>query len=241
MTIKPPPPNMTVNGEVWIDDYDRGVVTTLGGIVVPFMVDGMERSTYAVEIDGVQGPPNPPELAGRVPFQWISPEDPFQVNVYPSISIRRSDPDFDLSGQSWYGIQGRMPKPGLPPITVTGNGKTVTGYSQYVEQWRGSPVRIPYEVLLVARTTREMHLMTKQIMKICFPPFFSVCVIDSKNEERYYDAGEVRMGAVNDLVDIMRRKVGFTISFDVLGELDLVGGYVKSALTSPPVVSYTTE
>ncbi len=58
-------------------------------------------------------------------------------------------------------------------------------------------------------------------MEDFIPPWFVFKVVDSLGDVRHYDARDVSISNVSELVDIADRMVGYTISFTARAEIDI--------------------
>ena len=62
-------------------------------------------------------------------------------------------------------------------------------------------------------------------------------IYDSKGDLRQYDAGEVSVSDASELADLADRTIGWVISFEVRGEIDLVAEKIENDIvTSYPNV-----
>lgn len=213
-------------GTVELRSFDQGMVDTLGGELVSGEVDGSTRQWYCVDIPGVDSKLD--YLEGKVPILVAFPEDVYQLYTLPSITVVRNDlnPAFDRA--SWWGKSGRAPAEGATPITLP-SGES--GYSHYETQLNGVPFDITYDVHLRGRRQAEALPLLLYVLKRFRPPWFSLRVVDSEGEIRFYDAGDISIGSGSELADIADRTIAFLLSLTVRAELDLDDTTVATAVT----------
>lgn len=207
----------TVIGTVGPRDFDRGVVTTLGGEVVLFQVDGETRGIYAVAVDGVKSKIS--YVNDKVPIFFMFPEDVYQEFKKPSFVVRKGEmtPAFDR--QEYFSWVARGPAAGAKLVTLPSGDK---GYDKVVSQWRGNPFDITYDVQILGRLREEAECMLMHALRIFLPPSWPIRVVDSLGEVREYDAVELGVSDTSELADVADRTCGYTLSFVVRGEIDLV-------------------
>lgn len=226
----------TTLGTVWLPDFDRGVIESMGANTITVVVDGSPRAQYVLALDGVHGPTG---FEGKVPVFFENPEDPYQKYVLPCIVVKRSgmNPAYDRSpsvGNAW-----RLPAPGANPVSIPYEGKVLSGYDQYREQWLAEPYDINYEVQLRCRKQLDFMRMLKHALKLFRAPSFTVTVKDSEGETRGYDAVNLDVTNNSDLSGVVNRTITWSATFDVRGELDIDDPMTSTALTAVPNV--TTE
>lgn len=242
-------------GSVWVTDFDRGVVTTIGSVLVDIEIDSDIRQHYVLPCPGLSEYPDaqnlPEELrplptfpAGTVPVFFIYPEEVFQPWIIPCVVIRRSDitPNFDRA--PWFGYQTK-PSSSAKQIAVKINGEWVTGPDKMVVKWNPIPHDIAYEVQVYARLQYDELKLLHCVMKRTKPPWFTVHVLDDKGCVGGYDAGPVSISDLSELADVADRTIAHSISFEVRAELDLDDEFCTpgdgndyGVLTSLPEVTY---
>ena len=211
---------------VGITDFDRGVVTTIGGKLIDIQVDNGTRKAYAVTVDGVKS--KRPQYNGDVPVFFSFPEDVFQPYVLPCFVVKRGEPTPAFERSPWWGWI-RRPSEGALKFKVNVFGKEVEGYSSYDTAWKPVPFNMSYDVTVMGRTEHQaigmlMHLLSKGFR----PPYSSVEVYDSNGDRRLYDAGPISISDSSELSDVANRVISWIVNFEVQGELDLMGQDVHS-------------
>lgn len=207
-------------GTIGLRAFDKGLVETLGAALYPMVVDGVERSVYAVDVDGVKT--NLEGYDGRVPVMFALPEDVFQTYKLPCFIVRRNDLKPAFERAPWY-VTHRAPSDGAGEIIVpTGRrGQFLRGWDSYDTKRGAMPFDISYDVQILARRHMNGIRLLTYCLQRCPPPFFTMSCEDSIGDKRLYDCGEVAVSSASELADIADRTMAWTISFEIRGELDL--------------------
>lgn len=219
-------------GEVFIRNFDQGVVETLGGTVqiVPVNTSLGKREGYWVDIPGVE--------PMTVPIIFGNPEQIYERKIYPSFCVVREPPEPALMrwhslGQLEYvaGVSGTeysMTKP-----TNSGRGHdTISGYEQLETKPQAWPFDIVYDISCYARYEHEAIPMLKRILRV-FQPYSKIRVIDSLGQERWYTVFmESGVQDIGEIVDVSDRLKAYTVTIRVEGELDLNDPTISDTVTS---------
>lgn len=221
---------MTIFGTLSIRDWDRGCYLTLETEVVMYTVDGAQRGQHVIDVPGLDS--GLTQFDGKVPVFFDSPEDVYQNFVLPCVVFKQNDmtPAFDR--QPWYTWLGRAPAKGATEITLPDGTK---GYDRYENQWRATPFDISYDCTLMTRRKQEANLVLMYALRRFIPPWFIFKVIDNLGDVREYDAGDMSISNVSELVDIAERMAGWTISFTVRGEIDIHDDHEEPAMIDPQI------
>lgn len=205
-------------GTVFLPAFDQGVLEFFEGVVVPIERNGMQLSTYAVEIAGVSGPD---DLGGKIPIYFSTPEATMVPRVVPSFLIKRASLTPDLRRMPYYGIVDRWPTDDAVEVEVTlPDGTKKTGYDKYVYQQHAEGMNIQYDMEMKARTQREFVLMLRHLMSYVRAPTFSIYVTDSLGDRRGYDCVDVSFQGTDEIASVNDRTIGMQVSFTVQAELD---------------------
>ncbi len=242
-------------GTLGFKDFDRGVVLTLGSVLVDLDIDGDTRQAYAIECPGLLEYPDSDNLpeqlrplptfpTGMVPVFFVFPEEVFQPYIVPCIVVRRGDmtPNFDRA--SWWGNQTK-PTSTSTSKAVKINGEWVVGPSELITKRHAVPFDIGYEVQSYARLQNDEVRLLVCVLRATRPPWFSVEVFDSENCRGLYDAGPVNVSDISELADVADRTLAHSVSFDIRAEIDLDDPIVSDAqdgrpgvLTGLPEITY---
>jgi hypothetical protein len=103
------------------------------------------------------------------------------------------------------------------------------------------PMDMPYDVQIYARLRRDADRMLLHLLKACPPPWFPLAVIDSEGDTRKYDAGDFNISDLSELADVSNRKLGYTVSFTVRGEIDLYDENVVPTMQAVDLTMYNFQ
>jgi hypothetical protein len=231
--------NNARTGDVWLTDFDRGVITSLGA--------GLNSvgDMYVINVPGVSPPPPSGEVEFEgVPVYFAFPDETIDPKILPSFVVRRDS--FDPAMSRWHpgGQQYRVPAPGAHAAVVT-NPRTgdvmATGFDSYEDKSQAVPFDILYTVQIRARYRNNLKVEAMQMLRFTlkrFPPYSTVYVRDSQNELRSYTAFMESPSAMDTKPDVAGRETNFNISLRVEAEIDLTDPVISRAMTSLPTINY---
>ena len=213
-------PNQT--GEVWVRDFDYGVLNGLGATLNVEWTEKRKRPTFAIQL----GPKTATE--SLVPVFFNDPEMIYKERHAPSILIQREDITPAL--QRWMGIGQLEYRAG-----VSGTGVVLTngtsGFAQYVSKPQAMPYDFLYTITCFDRYEGNVQYLLKQVLK-SFPPIGKIYVTDSMGLLRTYESrSEGSIPSPREIIDPVNRFVSYTISVKVDGEIDLTDPVVSDAVT----------
>lgn len=204
---------------ITFDDFDRGVVTTLGGELIDFVIDGQPRKVYAVRVPDVES--KIPQYNGMVPISIAKPKDIFRPYQIPCFVIRVQEPESAFDRAPWYGWESYPAKDGkLITVQLDKNTKA-TGWDKRDLAWKPYPFNMGYEVTGCARNAMEGNAILHWMLRRFRPPFFSMEAYGSEGERRLYDAGPVSVANASEVISISDRLIAWTVSFQAWAEIDL--------------------
>ena len=228
-----------MSGIVTITDFDRGMITTLGGVLVDVVEDGGSRKHYAIDFAGVAGPTR---FSGKIPVFFVVGSGPYTPKFFPCVVIRRSDlaPAFENGGSTWHIAYKKRAKYSKPISVVLDTETTVTGYDRYEIKERAIPYNIGYEITAHAKGDRAMSDAAKiqfELGKVCVPPGFAMTLQDSLGDDRGYDVIVESISPSLSALELTDRDAGWTWSLMVHGELDHSLPYDQVSVHSAPTVA----
>lgn len=236
MPVNPVYINTSRTGDVWVEDFDRGLVETIGAQV--------NDSDYFLQLEGVNYgyyPADYREVTLRekpmpgILVTFAAPDDRVTAFTLPVIVIRRETVDPAENRWPSHNLKYQAPAPGAVQVTVQYGARTITGWSSYEEQVGAWPYDISYTISTLAQgrnCSREAQRMLKQVMRV-FPPKAGcgVYVKDSLGTQRTYEAFSEGPDNLTEALDIVDRQAGFSISVRVQAELDLNDPYFTKSVT----------
>lgn len=201
-------------GQVFLENFDVGIATTMGGVLVEVEKDGERVQTYAVEIPGVTGPP---EYSGLVPISMADPEDAFQEHLLCQIVISRGSVVPQMNRWHPGGHEYQVPASNAEQV-VGPDGVTLMP-NRVERKWWTYPFEIAYDVHLRARLRVQADRMLRHVGRH-FWAYGQVFLLDSEGDERGYYAFVDSYDNLSELTDVADRLQGHTISMRVEAELD---------------------
>lgn len=212
-------------GDVFIRNFDQGVIETLGGYIgVPDTEEliamlGGEKKTYFIDI--------PEAVPSKVPVVFGNPEAVLQKKIYPSFLVLRDDPVPAMS--RWHSIGSqkyRVPSVGAVVEVIGG----VSGYSEYETAPQDQPYDLTYQIQVMARYEHQSIPMLKKVLRT-YPPYSKINLIDSLGQARSYTVFQESLNDISELIDVADRMKGWSVTIRVEGELTL-----NDISTSPSVI-----
>jgi len=220
------------NGEVTLDDFDRGVAETLGAKVLPYPGPrGSELLSFFWQLRSVRPPPRLP----GIPVIFAPAEDLDRFKI-PYVLITPSAPQAAL--QRWHPgtIEYRAPAPSAQPRTVNG----VAGFDRYVEKRQAHPFDLQYTLSLVTKRSTmpqaaprgrdhppvptfeggSSNMLLTEVLRV-YPAQCGVNVLDSVGDYRTYSASMTGMTKTDRTNEVGDRVLGYDLTLLVYGELDL--------------------
>lgn len=220
--------------------FDSGIITTLGSVLVDVTVDGGARKQYAIEVEGVTGPP---QMGGKVPVYFTTGRSAYNPKLFPCIVIRRTsmEPAFMNGGAHFHTDWKRA-----APFTDTRDiilpdGETVSGPRTLEVKQRAIPYNLGYEITIRSRGDRAMMesaILFDYTMRICRPPGFGMTLKDSVGDERGYDVIVESISPNMEAFDITERESSSVISLMVHGEIDHDGTDTVPAFSVAPNLTF---
>lgn len=214
------------NGIVTIEDFDIGIIETLGVLKSNlFVIDGL----YQWILPNVEPPPG---QKGIIVVHG-NPEDVYVKYRLPSIAVTRDDFDEELSRWEPGVIEFRAPAKGTSEVTVEGQ----KGYRRYEEKQGATPHVITYSFTAMARHQTEATNLIMALKKV-YQPRTGVRVKDSVGDWRWYTAETQGASNLSELLDVANRAAGHALTVTVHGELDLNEPTQHAAVTQRMVATY---
>lgn len=200
-------------GQVFLEDFDVGIATTIGGELIEVSLDNERVQAYAVRVDGVTGPD---EYDGMIPIFMSDPEDTYQQNLLPQIVVSRGS--ISPQNERWHPGGREYLAPSGSQLLKTADGKTVPARRE--RKWWTYPYEISYDLHLRARLREEADRLLRHVGRYYWS-YGQVHLRDSEGEPRGYYAFMESIENLSEIADVADRLQGHTLSLRVEGELDL--------------------
>lgn len=225
-------------GDIWITDFDRGVITTLGGCVNTI------GDMYVIDVPGVSPPPPTGETEFEgVPVYFAFPDEVIDPKILPSFVVRRDDITPAMSRWHPGAQQYNVPTANANPVDIN-NPRTgdliASGFDKYEDKSQAVPFDLMYTIQIRARYRNNLKVEAMKMLHHTlkrYPPYSIVYVKDSNDEVRSYTAFMESPSALDTKPDVAGRETNFNVTLRVEAELDLKDPVVSTALASLPTIS----
>ena len=228
-------------GDVWLTDFDRGVVETFGAEV------NSVGDMYVIKnLPGVSPPPPTGgiEFEG-VPVYFAFPDETIDPKILPSFVVRRDEINPAMSRWHLGATQYLLPAPGATTRQVfhpiTGN-LMAEGPDAVQTKAQAVPFDLLYTIQIRARYRNNLKVEAMKMLKYTmrqYQPYTAVFTRDSLNEVRSYNAYMEGPSALDTKPDVAGREVGFNVSLRVEAELDLNDPQVFKTLSRLGVLNFS--
>jgi hypothetical protein len=214
-------------GTVGLRDFDRGVVETLGAVVV--------KDNYFLTIPGVSPAPGHPGI--QVVFAF--PEDIYEHWKKPSIVVSRDDVSTAMQRYHPGAYQYRAPAAGARPVVVSG----IQGFTSMETMSQAVPFDLSYSLNIITTgrgsggSRAQAGLMLDWVLRK-FPPYCAIYVLDSIGDQRTYTAWMDGVGMLDEVAEVSERTIGFAVTLRVEAEFDLAEPEIHSTVTAPPTFKF---
>ena len=202
-------PNYTPRtGVVRLRGFDEAVVKQLGAVIKP------GTQNYICTFAGGLSP----GASLDVPVILNNPEQVYEAKVLPAILVKRDS--FGPALARWHSYGHMEQVAGVPGTESIVAGNTV--FARVETKPQAWPYDFIYTVSCIARFEHEAQTLLNRVMR-SFQPAGFVTVTDSLLHARGYTfwvQGEVQ--DIGEYVDVAERMHGYSLSFRIEGEIDLV-------------------
>lgn len=226
-------------GDVWVSDFDRGVITTLGGEI------NAVGDTYVImNVSGVSPPPATGEREFEgIPVYFSFPDETINPKILPSFVVRRDDLIPAMSRWHPGNQQYNIPSTGSRPVTIT-NPRTgdvmAQGFNEYEDKSQAVPFDLMYTIQIRARYRNNLKVEAMKMLHHTlkkYKPYTVVYVKDSNDDLRSYTAFMESPSALDTKPDVAGREANFNVTLRIEAELDLNDPEVRQAMSGLPTVN----
>ena len=151
------------NGDVWLSDFDRGVITSLGAVI------NTVGDMYVLkDVPGVSPPPNVGEIEFEgVPVYFAFPDETIDPKILPSFVVRRDDITPAMSRWHPGAQQYTVPATNAHAVTVT-NPRTgdviAEGFDEYEDKSQAVPFDLMYTIQIRARYRNNLKVESMKML-----------------------------------------------------------------------------
>jgi hypothetical protein len=220
-------------GDVWLTDFDRGVITSLGARV------NTVGDMYVIDIPGVSPPPDSGEIEFEgVPVYFAFPDEVIDPKILPSFVVRRDSMDPAMSRWHPGNQQYNIPAAGSHAVDFFNprTGEVMkTGFDAYEDKSQAVPFDLLYTIQIRARFRNNLKVEAMQMLKYTlrrFQPYTTVYIKDSEGDLRSYTGFMESPSPLDTKPDVAGRETNFNVTLRVEAELDLNDPNVSRALTN---------
>jgi hypothetical protein len=225
-------------GDVWVRDFDTGVITTMGGQLLGWSQDGNNQQNYIIplgDIAGLGSSDLPVDSTGTtapgIPITFTNPKATVENHVLPSIEVQRNgEPVLALGRWPSLGLQYKRPADGANPVVITKpDGTTLNGYDSYETKVMAWPYDINYTIIIRSKYRRVTQAILKKVLRT-YQPYSLVNVKDSLDEDRTYDVYLEGFSDISEFAEIGNRLAVWSVTIRVEGQIDLNDPVVYKAV-----------
>lgn len=228
-------------GDVWLTDFDRGVVETFGAVV------NTVGDMYVIkDLPGVSPPPPTGNIEFEgVPVYFAFPDETIDPKILPSFVVRRDEITPAMSRWHLGASQYVLPAPGSTTLQVfhpiTGN-LMAQGPDAVEIKDQAVPFDLLYTIQIRARYRNNLKVEAMKMLRYAmrkYQPYTVVYTKDTNDEVRSYTAYAEGPSALDTKPDVAGRENGFNVSLRVEAELDLNDPVIRKTLSQLGVISVT--
>lgn len=212
------------NGSIFVKNFDEGIFRSLGTFVdtsrtrdIPVRLLTIKDAEFQTGFDEEH---NVPVVTDTIPVVFNTPESVFSALILPMAVIRRDTITPDLARWHPESYEYQVPAAGSKVVNIPDTVPVEQGAAFLERKVRSWPVDITYTIEIVARYRDDANIVLRKVLTT-FQPYSNITVLDSLKEVRTYLAVNEGWNDLTELLDIVGRVVGYSVSILVEGELDL--------------------
>lgn len=221
----------SVPGKVFIDDFDLGVVRTLGA----FLDDRSptDEPSFILPVEGLKKDEQRQTYLEKdvVPVTFGHPEAFMSIWKLPGVFIRREGIEPDLTRYSQELEAFRIPAPNTQMV----NGQVLNidplGPAELMQRQRAEAYNFIYVIDMIARYRTDANAMLQTILPR-YKQHHAIIVRDSQGDLNEYTAFLESIDDLQTVLGVTMKEVGFSLNIRVVGELDLFDNVVRKTVTT---------
>lgn len=203
-------------GQVFIEDFDLGVVKTLGASIDPN--SSADEASFVLPVPGLKEDGQRVDTQGNilVPVTFAHPESYMNIWTLPGIFIRREaiEPDLLRYSQELEGF--RVPAPQAVTTEIDGS----VGPNEVLSRVRAEAYNFVYVVDMVARYRTDANALLRTVLPR-FKQHKAILVRDSKGDLNEYSSFLESVDQIDEILGVTLKHHGYALTLRVVGELDL--------------------
>jgi len=208
-------------GDVFLEDFDLGVVKTMGAFLDPH--GNVDESSLVLPVTGLK-----PEYQRSlndgtivVPVTFGHPEAYMNIWTLPGIFVRREgaiEPDMARYSQELESYRAVAPQ----AQTVEGQVlmDPVTGPAETIQGQRAEAYILYYMIDLIARYRTDANALLRAVLPR-FKQNKAILVRDSDGDLNEYSAFLDSIDSIDEILGVTMKHVGYSLTLRVLAELSL--------------------
>lgn len=227
-----------VPGRVFIEDFDLGVVRTLGAYVDPHAP--VEEASFILPVPGLkpeeQREDQPLETV-VVPVTFANAEAFQNIWKLPGIFIRREQLEPDMSRYSQELEAFRVPAPNTQMVNGSVQSIDPLGPAEVMSWNRAEAYNIYYVIDMIARYRTDANALLKVVLAQ-FKQNKAIIVQDDLGDYNEYTAFLESIDQLDEVLGLTMKHHGWALTLKVVAELDLSEREIRPTATSirPEVV-----
>lgn len=218
-------------GQVFIEDFDLGVMRTLGAFVDPR--GPVEEASFILPVKGLKE--DAQRLDGMddavVPVTFANSEAYMNIWKLPGIFIHRDaiEPDLTRYSQELEGF--RIPAPNTKTVDGAVLSIDPTGPAEVMSRIRAEAYNITYTIDMIARYRTDANALLRTVLPR-YKQQKAVIVKDSKGDFNEYTAFLESIDQLDEVLGVTLKHHGWSLTIRVIAELDLAENDIRPTATS---------
>jgi hypothetical protein len=208
-------------GRVFIDDFDLGVLKTMGAILDPG--SPADEPSFVLQVKGLKpeeqrqiGP-----LGGDVvPVTFGHPEAFMSTWQLPGVFVRREGLEPDLARYSQDLESFRKVAPNTEIVEGQETNIVEEGPAEVMQRQRAEAYNFIYIIDCIARYRTDANALLRAVLPK-FKQNMSIIVRDSLGDLNQYTAFLEGITDLQEVLGVTMKHIGYSIQIKVIGELDL--------------------
>ena len=217
-------------GRVFIDDFDLGVVRTLGAFLDPRAP--VDEPSFIFPVKGLKEDEQRQTFLEEdvVPVTFGHPEAYMNIWKLPGIFVRREvfEPDLLRYSQELEAFRGDAPNTQQVEGVVLNIDPT--GPKELIQRQRAEAYNFVYIIDMIARYRTDANALLKAVLPR-YKQHHAIIVQDSLGDFNEYTAFLEAVDDLQEILGVTLKHVGYSLTIRVVGELDLYDSVVRPTAT----------